>query len=303
MHHIFAEHAYLMSRLYINGRVLVSLYQLALNTTPWNTDESSAAMTDQTVQIRVYWDTILGSGGEGTVYAGRIHPDDIPVAVKRYQKCVMCSEKCCKGLVPKEVCMLNRCNDISGIIDVHTYWFHENNAYIAMEYMPGSQDLFDVIENHGCLDEETSKYIFRQVVDAVIGMRQKGVVHGDIKVENILMQMTTGKIKLIDFGMAHRTVSSPMTKCVGTILCYPPEFFLRDRCYWEPRTVWSLGCLLYTMTHADSAFHCVNDISSDKFVVCEETSDGLRDILFGMLDRSETHRLTIDKVSDHVWLK
>ena len=57
-----------------------------------------------------------------------------------------------------------------------------------------------MILEQGYLEEELARNLFEQIVDAVIECIEHGVIHGDIKSENIIVDLLTNKIKLIDFG-------------------------------------------------------------------------------------------------------
>lgn len=82
-----------------------------------------------------------------------------------------------------------------------------------------SSDLFECIEQHNCFSEHTARFIFAQVVKAVHDLRKRGIVHRDIKDENVTcdasgtvssqasieahMKLTSCfQVKLIDFGSA-----------------------------------------------------------------------------------------------------
>ena len=101
--------------------------------------------------------------------------------------------------VPLEVALMQRVNDVPGVIKLITYFDTSDNFYVVMERF-NSKDLFDFITDQGPLPEHMTRELFMQLVDTVIKCHEKGVVHRDIKDENILIDVNTFKIKLIDFG-------------------------------------------------------------------------------------------------------
>ena len=102
--------------------------------------------------------------------------------------------------VPMEICLLKKVAHLQGVIKMLD-WFEMKNGYIiVMERPEPVKDLFDYITEKGALDENTSKNFFRQIIETVISIHRNGVVHRDIKDENILVDLKTGELKLIDFG-------------------------------------------------------------------------------------------------------
>ena len=69
-----------------------------------------------------------------------------------------------------------------------------------MERPENSVDLFDYIREKGKMNETEGKIIFKQVLQAVQHIHSCGVVHRDIKDENIVLNRETGAVKIIDFG-------------------------------------------------------------------------------------------------------
>jgi serine/threonine protein kinase len=252
--------------------------------------------------VKVDWDKPLGRGGQGDVYLGYRQLDRLPLAVKVVENYHMCKSECCRGKVPREACMLQRCRDIAGVVKMHGFFLTGSMALIAMEYVPNTMDLFDYMNKYGYLGEAASKQVFKDVVKTVIDMRERGIVHGDIKDENILIHPKTGKTLLIDLGMAYRTLDSSKSRAAGTKVYNPPEYFVNAFCDWEPQTVWSLGCLLYLLTHGQEAFCNEKETIKNRPQMSEDLSDGLKNLLSGMLESDSTKRLTIDKVFSHKWM-
>ena len=69
----------------------------------------------------------------------------------------------------------------------------------------------------------------------------QGVIHRDIKAENILLDFENSKVKLIDFGGGRFVKNEAYSDVCGNKECYPPEWFQYRRYDAEPFTVWSLG--------------------------------------------------------------
>ena len=102
--------------------------------------------------------------------------------------------------VPMEICLLKNVSHLDGVIKLLD-WFEMRSSYIIIMERPEKvKDLFDYITEKGALDENTAKNFFRQVIETVISVQKNGVVHRDIKDENILVDLKTGELKLIDFG-------------------------------------------------------------------------------------------------------
>ena len=102
-------------------------------------------------------------------------------------------------MVPKEVALLHRVHH-KYIIKMLDYFEEPDHFYIVMERPEKYIELFDYITQKGVVSERSSRYLFRQIVEAVHYCLSKGVVHRDVKDENILIDLKNNHIKLIDFG-------------------------------------------------------------------------------------------------------
>ena len=143
---------------------------------------------------------MLGKGGFGRVFSAVRLSDGLEVAVKevikdtRYQ-----DDNKVQTDIPTEVALMQQVQNIPGVIRILDYIDDTDSYYIVMERI-NSKDLFDFITEEGPLPERFASKMFSDIVKTVINCRDCGVLHRDIKDENILVDLNTFNTKLIDFG-------------------------------------------------------------------------------------------------------
>lgn len=102
--------------------------------------------------------------------------------------------------MPLEVALLCRVQHVDGVIKLLDYFDVGKQVVIVLERPLPAQDLFDYITDQHCCSENECRELFRQVVTCVSACYKAGVLHRDIKDENILLNTHTRRIRLIDFG-------------------------------------------------------------------------------------------------------
>lgn len=102
--------------------------------------------------------------------------------------------------VPIEISLLQRVASLPGCVKILDYYERTESFIIIMERPQPVKDLFDFITEHGPLPEELCRNFFRQIVETTRQCHKVGVLHRDLKDENILVDLKSGKLKLIDFG-------------------------------------------------------------------------------------------------------
>ena len=145
--------------------------------------------------------------------------------------------------------------DHKNIIKLYEVIRGGNMIYLIMENGP-KQMLSDFVKNyhHRRIVEYEAKIIFQQVIEAVCYLHDIGVVHRDLKMQNILINEKF-EIKLIDFGFAnYHDPDKKFSVFCGTYSYMAPELVCRIPYDAKATDVWSLGVLLYIMLTGDFPF-------------------------------------------------
>uniref|UniRef100_A0A8C3Y5T1 Serine/threonine-protein kinase n=1 Tax=Catharus ustulatus TaxID=91951 RepID=A0A8C3Y5T1_CATUS len=219
----------------------------------------------------------LGSGGFGTVFSGTRLSDGSPVAIKRVaRESVLQWDELPDGTrVPMEVVLMEKvgsgCHYIIQLLD----WFELPDSFLlVMERPEASRDLLQLLLEHEVLSEEMARWLFRQVLEAVRHCTACGVLHRDIKPQNLLVNPESGDLKLIDFGCGTFLQERPYTQFAGTHVYSPPEWIACGCYYGHSATIWSLGVLLYVMVCGNLPFCKDHDIVSGQLFFGHQVSPG-----------------------------
>ena len=195
---------------------------------------------------------------------------------------------------------------MSGVVKLidHRFVGHGNMA-LVMERLEGP-DLYDYINSQeSAMDEDIAHCLFKQVLLIVIECHKHGIVHRDIKDENIMFDHTN-HLKLIDFGGAtflDYAVDGTFTSFAGTIEFAPPEWFSQRAYQAESYTVWQLGLTLFSMLCGDIPFKSADEIRYDKIPWTRDVSDACRSLVEKCLEKAPTERPSLMQIAEHAWIR
>ena len=245
---------------------------------------------------------ILGKGGFGVVHDGIRKSDGMQVAVKEVTK-ETAREYTVDYKVPLEIALMQQVSDIPGVIHLIDYFDINHSYYIVMERF-NSKDLFDFISEKGPLGENLAKQLFRQVLETVSQCHHRGVLHRDIKDENILIDLQTHQVKIIDFGSGVYLHDAFYTDFNGTSVYSPPEWIRYKKYKADGLTVWSLGILLYDMLCGDIPYETNEQILNAELVWFSQLnlSQEAKNLIRLCLNPDPESRITLQQMLNHTWI-
>ena len=202
---------------------------------------------------------IIGVGGMAVVYKAYDCIEDRIVAVKILKEEFISNEEFIIRFKneSKAIAVLNHPN----IVKVYDVSFGDLIQYIVMEYVDGVT-LKQYIEQQKCLRWKDAVYLTIQVLRALQHAHDKGIVHRDVKPQNIML-LSDGTIKVTDFGIARfaRSEHKTMTdKAIGSVHYISPEQ-ARGEATDEKADIYSVGVMLYEMLTGRLPFEADSAVS------------------------------------------
>ncbi|KXS18516.1 Pkinase-domain-containing protein [Gonapodya prolifera JEL478] len=281
----------------------------------------------------------MGEGAFSNVYKAKDRQTQQIVAVKVVRKAELTPNQ--RANVLKEVQLLRTLKHDNII---RLLGFHDTMSryyYLILELMPGGE-LFHELVRQTCLSEDECRRIITMIASAVRYLHEDcGVVHRDIKLENLLFDFPkknkqsalftekkaavppqgalgckdvtrVGVVKLADFGLS-KTIwnDHTLTPC-GTVGYTAPEI-VRDEWYSKGVDMWALGCVLYTLLcgfppfYDDKVETLTKKVARGQFTFLspwwDPVSAEARDLVTRCLTVDPSRRYTIRQFLAHPWMR
>ena len=248
---------------------------------------------------------ILGKGAFGKVNLALHLASGRLVAIKSFNKKKLTTKRA-KRKIKTEIEALSKLRN-PFCTQIYDFFETETHILIVMEYVCG--DLLGFIRKRAKISEPTAKIIFKQIIKGLQYIHKKKIVHRDIKLDNVLIDLTN-TVKICDFGVCR--ILHPgdiMYEHCGTPAYIAPEIFKDEGYEGFSCDIWSAGVTLYYMLAGIQPFKA-NKIEDLKEIIIkgeydpiEGVSKEANDLINGMLQLNPNKRFTIEEILKHPWLK
>ena len=202
---------------------------------------------------------IIGVGGMAVVYKAYDNIDDRIVAVKILKEEFLANEEFRRRFKneSKAIAVLSHPN----IVKVYDVSYGDRIQFIVMECVDGIT-LKEYIQQQGVINYKEAVFFVTQILRALQHAHDKGIVHRDIKPQNIML-LENGAIKVTDFGIARFSSSETRTmtdSTIGSVHYISPEQ-ARGDITDDKADIYSVGVMLYEMLTGKLPFESDNTVS------------------------------------------
>jgi serine/threonine-protein kinase len=219
-------------------------------------DNELRSLVERALSAHYELDSEIGRGGMGVVYRAKDRRLKRTVAIKVLPpELAFRSEIKTRFLREAEMAaQLNHPN----IVDIYAVDEAGGIVFFVMAYITGD-NVAKLLHDHGALSIDQTRRILRDVADALAYAHERGVIHRDIKPDNILIDADSGRPMVTDFGIA-RAVSEGETRltatgiAIGTPTYMSPEQAAGERAIDGRSDLYSLGILGYQMLSGEPPF-------------------------------------------------
>ena len=250
---------------------------------------------------------MLGKGAFGRVNLAIHKLCEQLVAVKSINKHFLTEDESSKKKVMQEVQILQRTRH-KNIVRLYDSFESNKHIVFVMELCAGG-DLLNYVRKRRKLKEDSAKFVFRQVVEGLQYCHSKGIVHRDMKLDNLLLD-ESGTVKICDFGVSRQLTSSHeiMTEQCGTPAYIAPEI-LKDKGYRGFGVdIWSLGVCLYALLYGTVPFKANNMSELHQLILKAkyslknekaEITDDAKSLIKALLEPEPSKRITMEQIKQH----
>ena len=277
---------------------------------------------------------LLDKGSFGEVYLTKKKGRSEFFATKKMDRKVADRPDISKYL-KTEITILKELKNHKNIVKLEDAKVTDHNYYIVMEFCNGGS-LSDCLKKYQKktgkpFTQEIVQYLMKQIINVMKYVHSRGIIHRDLKLDNILvnfdseldknnLNMMKATIKIIDFGFStYMSKSNLASTAVGSPLNMDPTILKKlsdgkqginnsNIGYDQKADIWSLGTLCYEMLIGESAFNAeslqelVNKVQNGSYKIPTSLSKEVVSFLNSMLQFDSQKRLSCEELSRHHFL-
>jgi len=261
----------------------------------------------------------LGVGQTAVVHEGLRRSGGAKRALKCFKAEELRSNPHAVDALRAEVEILRRLPPHQYIITLHEVLSTPTTVVLATELVAGG-DMLIPIETRGAYQEQHARRLFAQMIEAIEHLHLVGIVHRDVKLENICFcDSKLERIKIIDFGAADFLSPAGFSEACGTVLYAAPEMVpwlmpngKAASPYYKEVDYWSMGISLFVMLTGLSPFD--QDQGDDKLLrqvlaatvtfsrpAWAKISPDAQDVVRRLLQANPEDRATATSLRKHRW--
>ena len=250
----------------------------------------------------------MGSGGFGTVYAGEELPSHRKIAIKCIPKTRIADPRVKEKLI-SEVDIQKSLHN-KHIVEFLGVFQDDNYVYILLELCPNGTVL-DQLKKHMPFTEDQAANVARQVLQALVYLHEKRVIHRDLKLQNFLLDENMN-VKIADFGLSAQLQDDDdkrMTIC-GTPSYLSPEVLDHHEGQTYSVDVWATGVCTFLMLTGKQPFQSKDKHSTYKKIQHVSyswpaepvLSAAAKDFVDLALQRDPAQRPSAEKLLEHPFI-
>ncbi|ESN94012.1 hypothetical protein HELRODRAFT_87901 [Helobdella robusta] len=205
------------------------------------------------------------------------------------------------------------------IVELFETYCNEGTIYMVFEFMDGEDLLFEIVKRARAgfvYSEAVASHYMRQILEAIRYCHSNDIIHRDIRPHCLLLSSKENSAPVKVGGFRAGVQLNAGMKIVNKGVIESPHFVapevIKQEPSGKPADVWSLGVLLYILLSGQTPFygtkqHLFESIVRGSYSMRGRQwtyiSDDAKDLIHRMLELDQEHRITIDEVLRHPWIR